>query len=87
MALFDRFKKGLSRTRDKLVTGLRGVLSFGRKIDDTLLDELADAMLVGDMGPHAVMALQEEIRDAWKAGKISGAPAIGNCEWPPPDQR
>ena len=76
MALFDRFKKGLSRTRDKLVTGLRGVLSFGRKIDDTLLDELADAMLVGDMGPHAVMALQDEIRDAWKAGQISEAQEI-----------
>jgi fused signal recognition particle receptor len=76
MALFDRFKKGLSRTRDKLVTGLRGVLSFGRKIDDALLDELADAMLIGDMGPRAVMALQDEIRDAWKAGQISEAQEI-----------
>jgi fused signal recognition particle receptor len=76
MGLFDRFKQGLSRTRDKLVAGLRGVLSFGRKIDDALLDELADAMLVGDMGPRAVMALQDEIRDAWKAGKISEAQEI-----------
>jgi fused signal recognition particle receptor len=76
MGLFDRFKKGLSRTRDKLVSGLRGVLAFGRKIDDALLDELADAMLVGDMGPRAVMALQDEIRDAWKGGQISEAQEI-----------
>jgi fused signal recognition particle receptor len=76
MGLFDRFKTGLSRTRDKLIAGLRGVLSVGRKIDETLLDELADAMLVGDMGPRAVMALQGEIRDAWKAGKISEAQEI-----------
>ncbi len=76
MGLFDRFKKGLSRTRDKLADGLRGVLSFGRKIDDALLDELADAMLVGDMGPRAVTALQGEIHDAWKTGRISEAQEI-----------
>jgi fused signal recognition particle receptor len=76
MGLLDRFKRGLSKTRDKLVAGLRGVLTFGRKIDDTLLDELADAMLVGDMGPRAVMALQDEIREAWKAGQISEAQEI-----------
>ena len=76
MGLFDRFKKGLSRTRDKLVAGLRSVLTIGRKIDDALLEELADAMLTGDMGPHAVMALQDEIRDAWKSGQISEAQEI-----------
>ncbi len=76
MGLLDRFKKGLSRTRDKLVAGLRTVLTVGRKIDDALLDELADAMLVGDMGPRGVMALQGEIRDAWKAGRISEAQEI-----------
>jgi len=76
MGLFDRFKKGLSKTRDKLTGGLRGVLSFGRKIDETLLDELADAMLTGDMGPRAVLALQDEIRGAWKAGQIKEAQEI-----------
>ena len=76
MGLFDVFKKGLSRTRDKLVAGLKSVLTFGRKIDDDLLDELADAMLTGDMGPRAVMALQDELRDAWKAGQINEAQDI-----------
>ena len=76
MGLFDRLKKGLSRTRDKLAAGLRGVLSFGRKIDETLLDDLADAMLAGDMGPRAVQVLENEIRDAWKAGQISEAQEI-----------
>lgn len=76
MGLFDRFKRGLSRTRDKLVAGLRAVLTVGRRIDDALLDELADAMLVGDMGPRAVMALQDEVRAAWKAGEINEAQEI-----------
>lgn len=76
MGLFDVFKKGLAKTRDKLAGGLRAVLQFGRKIDENMLEELADAMLAGDMGPRAVMALQDEARDAWKGGKISEAQEI-----------
>ena len=76
MGLFDILKRGLKKTRDKLSSGLRTILAVGRKIDDDLLEELADAMLTGDMGPRAVMALQDEIRAAWKAGQISEAQEI-----------
>ncbi len=76
MGLFDAFKKGLTKTRDKVLGGLRRILTIGRKIDENLLDELADAMLTGDMGPRAVMALHDEIRDAWKNGQISEAQEI-----------
>ena len=76
MGLFDAFKRGLAKTRDKVLGGLRDILTFGRRIDEKLLDELADAMLTGDMGPRAVMALQDEVRDAWKRGQISEAQDI-----------
>jgi fused signal recognition particle receptor len=76
MGLFDLFKKGLQKTREKIVAGFRAVLPWGRKIDDQLLSELEDAMLAGDMGPRAVMALVDEARTAWKAGKISEAQEI-----------
>ncbi len=76
MGLFDRFKKSLSKTRDKVLGSLRSVLAFGRKIDETLLDEMADAMLAGDMGPRAVMTLQDEVRAAWKRGEIHEAQEI-----------
>ncbi|MBI5863568.1 MAG: signal recognition particle-docking protein FtsY [Planctomycetes bacterium] len=76
MGLFDLFKKGLSKTRDKLVAGFRRVLAFGRRIDEALLQELADTMLAADMGPRAVQSLQNEIRTAWKAGEISEAQEI-----------
>lgn len=76
MGLFDVFKKGLAKTRDKVLGGLRRVLTVGRKIDDELLDQLADAMLAGDMGPRAVMSLQDEIRAAWKNGEVSEAQDI-----------
>ncbi len=76
MGLFDVFKRGLSKTRDKLVAGMRRVLAFGRKIDEELLEELADTMLAGDMGPKRVYMLQDEVRKAWKAGEIREAQEI-----------
>lgn len=76
MGLLDLFKKGLGKTRDKLVAGLRSVLSFGRPIDEKLLDELYDAMVAGDMGPRTVLALQDELRAAWKAGQVKEAQEI-----------
>jgi len=76
MGLFDVFKRGLQKTRETLVSGLRAALPFGRKIDETLLEQLGDAMLVGDMGPRAVASLLEEVRQAWKAGQISEAQEI-----------
>ena len=76
MGVFDFFKKGLQKTRETIATGLRAVLPWGRKIDDQLLTELETAMLVGDMGPRAVLTLVEEARAAWKAGKISEAQEI-----------
>ena len=76
MGLFGFIKKSLTKTRDKLVAGLRAVLPFGRKIDEDLLDELYDAMLVGDIGPATAERLIGEVRTAWRAGKLSEAQDI-----------
>ncbi len=76
MGLFDLFKKGLAKTRDKIVAGLRAILPLGRKIDEALLDDLGDAMLAGDIGPHAVAALIGDVRQAWKDKKIAEAQEI-----------
>lgn len=76
MGLFDLIKKGLAKTRDKLVAGLRSVLARGRKIDEALLGELHDAMLAGDMGPRTVAALIDAVRGAWREKQISEAQEI-----------
>jgi fused signal recognition particle receptor len=76
MGLFDALKRGLQKTHEKIVSGLRALLTTGRKIDEALLDDLADAMLAGDMGPTFVMSLVDEVRDAWRAGKIREAQEI-----------
>lgn len=76
MGLFDLLKKGLAKTRDRIFSGLKRVLAFGRRIDEALLDELHDAMLAADMGPTMVKALIAEIRESWKAGKVREAQEI-----------
>ncbi len=38
MGLFDRFKRGLAKTRDKIAGGFRAILPFGKKIDEQVLD-------------------------------------------------
>ncbi len=76
MGLFDALRKGLAKTRDKIVAGLRTVLPIGRKIDEELLDQLTDTLLAGDMGPKTVTGLMDEVRAAWKAGRIREAQEI-----------
>lgn len=76
MGLFDAFRRGLKKTHEKIVGGLRAILPVGRKIDEQLLDELMDAMLAGDMGPAAVANLVDEVRAAWKGGKLKEAQEI-----------
>ncbi len=71
MGLFDRLKKGLSKTRDKIASGFRAILPFGKKIDEEVLDELEEAMLSADIGPVTAGKLIESTRKAWKQGRIS----------------
>ena len=73
VGLFDRFKKGLSRTREKVVAGFRTALPFGKKIDETLLGDLEKTMLGADMGPVVVAKLIDTVRQAWKGGTIREA--------------
>ncbi len=71
MGLFDKFKKGLAKTRDKIGAGFRSILPFGKKIDDAVLNKLEDTMLVSDIGPTATADLIDSVRSAWKRGKIN----------------
>ncbi|GMU21944.1 MAG: signal recognition particle receptor FtsY [Phycisphaerae bacterium] len=70
MGLFDRFKQGLAKTRDKIAQSFRSVLPFGRKIDDAVIDQLEETMLADDMGPAITARLIDEVRGAYKSGRI-----------------
>ncbi|MBI5326498.1 MAG: signal recognition particle-docking protein FtsY [Ignavibacteriae bacterium] len=47
---FDKLKDGLSKTRNSFVDKIQGVLGIGRKIDDTLLNDIEDILIGSDIG-------------------------------------
>lgn len=71
MGLFDRFKKALTKTRDKVVRSFTSILPFGRKIDEALLEDVYDTMIQDDFGPATAVKLIQAVRDAWKKGEIA----------------
>ncbi len=70
MGLFDRFKRGLSKTRERISSGFRSVLRIGQKIDEGTLNRLEDTMLSSDFGPKTTIKLIDIIRAGWKKGEI-----------------
>ncbi len=71
MGLFDVFKRGLAKTREKIAAGFRSVLRIGRKIDQETLSRLEDSMLAADFGPATTTKLIGVLRDGWKKGDIA----------------
>lgn len=70
MGLFDRFKKGLQRTRESVAAGFRSVLRVGRKVDQSTLERLEETMLAADFGPVTTASLINKLNAAWKRGEI-----------------
>jgi fused signal recognition particle receptor len=65
----SRFRKGLGRTRETFVSGLRSLVR-GRAIDDQLIRDIERAMIGGDVGVKTTARLIEGIRKDHKAGTL-----------------
>jgi fused signal recognition particle receptor len=80
MAIFskaiDKLRSGLSRSRQKISDSLKSVLTLGRKIDETLLDELEEKLISDDLGVETTQRIIEDLRGAWKEKKIDSAEDI-----------
>ncbi len=72
----DFLKERLGKTRSKIASSLSTVLSLGRKIDDDLLDELEETLIRDDIGVETTEKLISELRDAYRARKISNSEEV-----------
>tara|TARA_R110002096_G_scaffold35929_3_gene100761 strand:- start:357 stop:1295 length:939 start_codon:yes stop_codon:yes gene_type:complete len=54
---FGRLKAGLSRSTERLTTGITGVFSAKRRLDDDVLEELEEVLIAADLGPATAAAL------------------------------
>jgi fused signal recognition particle receptor len=67
----DYIKGHLGKTRDKIKSSLASVLTFGRDIDDALLDKLEETLISDDIGVETTDKLIGDLRAAYKSKKIA----------------
>jgi fused signal recognition particle receptor len=67
LGFFSRLKEGLTRSTQKLTTGITTVFTR-RKLDDAALEELEDLLIGADLGPAAAQHIIAEFRRS-KFGK------------------
>ena len=71
MGIFNRLKKGLSKTREILLTDINELFSAERQIDDNLLEELEEVLVMSDLGMDVTMEIMDKI--SRKARKLKTA--------------
>jgi fused signal recognition particle receptor len=69
--LRDRVKEGLRRSRQLLDDGLGAVLSIGRPVDESMLEELEEVLIAADLGVSTAGAFVSRVRDEVKRGRVS----------------
>ena len=67
----DYVKQRLDKTRSKISSSLSSILTLGRNIDDTLLDELEEKLISDDIGVETTEKLITDLRAAYKSKQIS----------------
>jgi len=70
MALFDRLKKGLARTREKFSAGIKAVLRLGNKLDDKAIEQLTEALIIADVGPRTAERMAADVQHAFRDGRF-----------------
>ncbi|MBF0377363.1 MAG: signal recognition particle-docking protein FtsY [Desulfamplus sp.] len=71
MDILGKLKKGLSKTKEILLTDVDELFSRERKIDAALLEELEEILVMSDIGIDITMEIMEKVRK--KSGNLSSA--------------
>jgi len=95
-SIVDKFKQGLEKTRQTLITGVHGLrnLLTGRVLDDALIDELAIRLIQADVGMKTTTRLIDQIRADFLIGKLKSGDQVMDylrteikALWPPQDRQ
>ena len=63
MGLFDKLKRGLSKTKESLRTDVRDLFKAGEVLDENKLAEFEARLLKTDMGVIATEAIVNDLRE------------------------
>ena len=67
---FSRLVAGLTKTREKIVSGMDSIFSGFSAIDEDFYEELEETLIMGDMGIQTTMSVLEELKKAVKEQHI-----------------
>src|SRR5262249_22022429 len=70
-AIFDKIKKGLSKTRD-LFSGVAALFRLRGRVDRDFLQQLEERLYLADVGVQATSEVVERVRQAFTDKEISG---------------
>lgn len=77
MSMFSKLRDGLQKTRQGFVAKLEAALS-GRRIDESLYEELEEALIASDVGVEATLIIIDELRKQVREQKVSDAAQLRN---------
>lgn len=67
---FSRLVKGLTKTRDNIVSGIDNIFSGFSSIDDDFYEEIEETLIMGDLGINTTEKIIEDLRAKVKENKI-----------------
>ena len=76
---FSRLVKGLTKTRDNIVSGIDSIFNGFSAIDDDFYEELEEALIMGDIGIDTTMSIMETLRQKVKEQKIKDPAECKAC--------
>lgn len=72
----EKFRGGLSKTRDSFVGAMNDLVKDYRKVDEEFFEELEEILISADVGVHTVMELIDNLKDEARTRNISDAKEI-----------
>lgn len=67
---FSRLVKGLTKTRDNIVSGIDSIFKGFSNIDEDFYEEIEEILIMGDLGINATTAIIESLKEKVKENKI-----------------
>ena len=71
MGLFDKFKKGLEKTRNNITERTMDVIKIFKKVDEALFEELEEVLIMSDVGFETSSEIIERLRQKAREDKIT----------------
>ena len=77
MGLFDKFKAGLQRTKEKLSHEITRIVTGSPKLDEDTLEEIEFTLIGADLGMPMTQRILSAVRDSYESQGKDGLDVLG----------